>query len=117
MERASISVVSSGFIFSVTQKENCSIGHKAVIIVLKKVNRFAPTEEFASQLSQHIVAKRPEGLGQKMGFWATLGRRTKQRSPKHLLTQYFTFDPSVMVSEAARRSLVEVLDFVLYPWH
>ena len=99
----------------VSHRENCSIGKKAVIVVLKKINKFAPTEEFASQLSQHIVSKRPEGLGQKMGFWATLGRRTKQRSPKHLLTQNFTFDPSIMVSEAARRSLVEVLDFVLYP--
>lgn len=84
-------------------------------MVLKKINKIAPTEEFASQLSQHIVTRRPEGLGQRMGFWATLGRRTKHKSPKHLLTQDFTFDPSVMVSEAARRSLVEVLDFVLYP--
>ncbi len=43
-------------------------------------------------------------------------KKQVQVPSKHLMSQQFLYDPTITITEAARRSFVEITDYVLYNW-
>ena len=108
----------SFFHIVVTSKGSATVGKSAVIVCLHRLNRIAPAREFSDQLCHHIVSNRPEGLGKPtIPQPERVTRKEKGISnprTRLLLGQHFLYDPTITVTEAARRSFLEVKDFVLY---
>ena len=99
-------------------QDRVTIGKAAVIVKLQKLNKIAPAKEFSDQLCHHIISYRPEGMGQKAktkpGKSPTKDKALLALENRQLLTQTFLYDPTITVTEAARRSFCEVKDFVLF---
>ena len=100
---------------AVTYKGKIAVAKNGVIVVLRKLNKFACCKEFSDQLCLHVLAARPEHVGK--GELSAVSERTSRKrppNPKSLLTQRFYCDQTCNVYEAGKRSFVEVADFVLY---
>ena len=98
-------------------KSGCVLGKQGVIVLLRENHRFSATQEFSKQLCDHITTMKPQSLGEfrarnakeKLGL-----QRRNSVVPNQLMQQMFICDTSMTVGEAAKRSLVEVLDFVMF---
>lgn len=94
-----------------------NIGEMGIILLLRAANKFAPVEEFSKQLCHHISSTKPQTIGtfkprnakQKLGL-----ERSNSIMPHQLIQQMFTMDNSMTVGEAATKSFVEVVDFVMF---
>ena len=109
--------------FAVKAEGRCTIARVGALVELQKTSKFAPAKEFADQLCEHIYTKKPTRVGSrqralelqklKTNFRDDLSHRVRI-DPTELLSQTFIFDPTINVAEAARRSFVEILHFVLF---
>lgn len=110
------------YIITVKAQGNCTIAKVGAMVTLKKMNKIAPAKEFSDQLCEHILTTKPSELGDKIKALEEQKRKTQQPKGKvslqvhrkDLLCQTFIFDPTINVAEAARRSFVDVEDFLLY---
>ena len=108
---------------TVKAEGTCTIAKVGALVELRKCSKYAPAREFADQLCEHIYATKPTKLGSRQKALELQKLKTNFRdglSPRvrvphnELLSQTFIFDPTINIAEAARRSFVEVLDFVLF---
>ena len=108
---------------AVKAEGTCTIAKVGALVELRKCSKYAPAREFADQLCEHIYATKPTKLGSRQKALELQKLKTNFRdglSPRvrvphnELLSQTFIFDPTINIAEAARRSFVEVLDFVLF---
>ena len=105
---------------AVKTRGGCTLGKTGVVICVRKKNKYAPVDAFCEQLCEHIAVTRPRWVG-KLDL-----SKLNKRNPAHvqslaelsqrgfLLPQTFLFDPTITVAEAAKRSFVEIIDFVYY---
>jgi translation elongation factor EF-Ts len=106
--------------FVVKAAGSCTLARIGAMVTLKKINKIAPAREFCDQLCEHILATKPSSLGDRTVALEQQKLKTNQRDaglPIHhheLLCQTYIFDPTINVAEAARRSFVEVKEFVLF---
>ncbi|ELU14299.1 hypothetical protein CAPTEDRAFT_228572 [Capitella teleta] len=102
----------------VKTRGGCTLGKTGVVICLRKRNKYAPVDAFCEQLCEHIAIHKPRWVGK-----VDLSKVNKQNQQHlkalsdlahkgFLLPQTFQFDPTINVAEAAKRSFVELLDFV-----
>jgi hypothetical protein len=104
-------------VLTVVARRQYAIGSAGVLTVMTKKNKYATVEAFSEQLCEHIIRTRPSGLGlfegdRRAGRVSQCRRVHPQRD--QLLLQTFTFDPTIIVAEAARRCFVTVDDFLLF---
>ena len=111
------------FCISVHTQGRCTVARVCALVELHKTSKFAPAKEFADQLCEHIYTKKPTRIGSKQRALELQKLKTNFRDdvtqrlrvdPLELLSQTYIFDPTINVAEAARRSFVEICDFVLY---
>jgi len=108
------------FVNEPVYNEGCAtVGKSAVVLSLVKLNKIAPVREFSDQLCHHIAAIKPESMGHPARAKPDPAPNRQVSSHvagggRHLLAQHFLYDPTITVTEAARRSFVQVKDFVLY---
>lgn len=103
----------------VLAKRNYAIGKLGVVAILFKKSKYATVEAFSEQLCEHIALEQPTTLGHLSDLdLKRLNRRGTTRiqhlQKDQLLIQNFTFDPTIIVAEAARRSFVRIDDFLLF---
>ena len=80
------------------------------MVILRKTHKLAPVVEISEQLCQHIVAARPD----RVGVAPLDPKKREGRLANDLVSQTFLYDHTTTVGEACRRSLVQVVDFVLF---
>ncbi len=108
---------------------NFVLGKEGALTSLWKKHKYAVAKELSEPLSDHIMTYRPRYLGhvteeqlkrqqqkqnQKKNKKKAYATVKMSEQPKDLLSQIFKGDYTITVAEAARRSFVEIIYFVLY---
>jgi hypothetical protein len=105
-------------VVSVKTRGSCTLGKTGVVICVRKKNKYAPVDAFCEQLCEHIAIHKPRWVGKidlsklSKKNQHHLDHLAEQGKKGFLLPQTFQFDPTITVAEAAKRSFVELLDFV-----